>query len=94
MPHFKRGSSQIKKKSIIEFIAPQTVKNKAFRKKMNPSSQTASSWRGDMDRSKDKKLAKPWLFQILRRKALRNCVPRPLPMSKIATSAREQITWV
>ena len=28
-----------------------------------------------MDQLKDKKLAKPWLFQILRREALRNWVP-------------------
>ena len=32
------------------------------------------AWR-HMDQLKDKKLAKPWLFQILRREALRNLVP-------------------
>ena len=34
------------------------------------------AWR-HMDQLKDKNLAKPWLFQILRREALRNWVPRP-----------------
>ena len=37
MPHCKKGGSQISKKSIIELIALQTAKNKAFRKKMNTS---------------------------------------------------------